>query len=189
MANRIHLNKGRLAWFALCLIGALLLAKIVGSSDLKPTWGEWEDVHQWRLEGRCRDCHAGHEYVKDRPEDGAVIPPARYHSERFRRLTHGRGEGFGSHRCSACHQAQDCIACHAHPPRSHSRDFMAPTGRSPGSLRHIALARAGISGCLTCHRSFYRDCTRCHTPDEVRPWQSEAGERLMRWRDLLKRDT
>jgi hypothetical protein len=187
MANKIFLNKRRLAWFALCLITALALVKIVGSSDLKMTLGEWENVHQWRLEGRCMDCHSGHEYVREAPdrESATAIPPAKYHSERFRRLTHGREDGFGSHRCSACHETKACIACHAHLPQSHSSDFMAPTGRSLGSLRHIALARAGTAGCLACHRSFYRDCTQCHTPDEVRPWQSEAGEQLIRWRDLL----
>lgn len=138
----------------------------------------WEsDVHAWRHEGRCLDCHAKNSDIE--VKNGWTITPPASHNEQFRHYTHGRGGDFNYQRCASCHQQKECSACHAQPPESHTTDFIEPRGT--GMERHILLGSVRPATCLTCHEPFTRQCVGCHTPAEVQPWQEraqrEAGDR------------
>ncbi len=152
---------------------ALLVAVLALANTL------WEnDVHAWRHDGKCLDCHASHNDVE--VKNGWSITPPASHDASFRRYRHGRGEGFSYQRCAACHRPQECSACHARMPESHTTDFTMP--RSIGMERHTLLATLRPATCLACHASFTRDCVGCHTASEVQPWQKraeqEASERM-----------
>ncbi|MCW8918805.1 MAG: hypothetical protein OQL08_08335 [Gammaproteobacteria bacterium] len=135
------------------------------------------DVHQWRHAGACLDCHSQQGKI-DPPDikDGWTLPPPASHDDRFRRYSHGRGEGFTPQRCAACHRAAECSDCHARPPESHTSDFVQPRGH--GMERHILLATVRPASCLACHAPFASACTGCHTAAEVRPWEERAQQAL-----------
>ena len=137
------------------------------------------DVHKWRYDGECLECHSEHEYV-DKVKLGLSIPPSKYHTEQFRQYTHGKHSSAQS--CSTCHKQKDCLDCHNSLPDSHTQDFVKPAGI--GLERHIMLAKMGISSCLTCHQNFLKDCTPCHTPSEVKPWEEEGKKSLMKWENM-----
>jgi hypothetical protein len=187
MLDKRTIDKKRLGKFAVITVILLLGLKFAQSTEMKMSLDAWEDVHQWRSEGECAECHSGHDYVKQAVDLSArlPIPAARTHSERFRRFTHGKDERFAAYRCRTCHESDSCQSCHATLPESHSSDFVAPRGDSAGSLRHALLAKTNPSSCLTCHKSFVEGCTTCHGVDEVIPWQRDAAVPLVRWTNLL----
>lgn len=187
MFNKILINKKWFILFCITVIVVMFAVKWGQSSEPGLSLGTRENIHQWRIEGECADCHSEHEYVKEKVKLGVTkaIPAAKSHTDKFRRFTHGKLEYLASHNCSSCHQTQECVACHANIPESHTQDFVAPTGDSPGMFRHIALGRNNITACYTCHRSFNKECTTCHGVDEVGPWQNEAEKASGRWREML----
>lgn len=129
------------------------------------------DVHEWRNDGKCMECHSK-QSSGEKIKEGLVIPPPRSHTDQFRKYTHGRTENFSYQRCSSCHLKDECKSCHNVLPESHSRDFVAPAGS--GLERHIMLATINPASCLTCHKSFVVQCVGCHTPAEVKPWEEQA---------------
>jgi hypothetical protein len=132
------------------------------------------DVHAWRHDGACLDCHSRQGEVD--LKDGWTIPPPPSHDDRFRRYTHGKTDGFSPERCTACHRASECVDCHARAPESHTSDFVRPRGQ--GMERHILLAAIRPATCLTCHESFITACVGCHTRAEVQPWETQARRQL-----------
>ncbi len=141
------------------------------------------DVHQWIHNGKCLECHSKHEYIDD-VKLGLNIPPSKYHTEQFRKYTHGKKAFLSIQSCSTCHEKNECLDCHNSLPDSHTRDFVKPDG--VGMERHIMLAKLGISSCLTCHNSFINDCTSCHTPSEVKPWEEKGKASLIKWDSYWK---
>ncbi len=139
------------------------------------------DVHEWRNDGKCMECHSKHSDSKN-IKQGLVIPPPKSHTDQFRKYTHGRIKNFSYQRCSSCHIQNECKSCHNILPESHSSDFAKPAGI--GMERHIMLATINPSGCLTCHESFVAQCVSCHTPAEVKPWEEQARENLIEWKPV-----
>jgi len=134
------------------------------------------DVHQWRNDGKCKQCHVLHS-SNNNIKDQLVIPAPNSHSDQFRKYTHGRSKNFSYRRCSSCHLKTECQACHNILPESHSRDFVKPAGI--GMERHIMLASINPASCLTCHKSFAVECVNCHTPAEVKPWEQQARKKVI----------
>ncbi len=171
----------------LLLVASLL---IVAGSGVR-LWGgsatpiDVEDVHEWRKRGECRDCHADQATAPATAGIEPLIAASAYHTEQFRRYTHGRRGELNPAGCVACHERQACASCHAVRPESHTPDFVAPTGGSDGTDRHTLLGRLRPSACLTCHGSFVSACSECHSPAEVLPWQSAAQDELQRWSSVL----
>jgi hypothetical protein len=187
MSNKQTINKTRLGKLGAIIVILLMGFKFAQSTGTKFNLNAWEDVHQWRTEGECADCHSEHEYVEKAVDFSTTlpIPAAKTHTEQFRRFTHGKDGKFASHSCQPCHEADACQSCHARLPESHTTDFIEPTGNTAGSLRHSMLAKTNPTSCLTCHRSFVQSCTGCHATDEVMPWQKDAAVTLSRWSNLL----
>jgi hypothetical protein len=154
----------------LLLIAVLIIiAMAVSNTFLK------NNVHEWRHDGKCMECHSQHVVNGDRRENvkqGLLIPPPKSHTDQFRKYTHGRTQNFSYQRCSSCHLNNECKSCHNVLPESHTSDFIVPSGI--GMERHIMLATINPSSCLTCHKSFVVQCTGCHTPAEVKPWEEWA---------------
>jgi len=173
---------------ALMIIAFMLVLKFAWSTDTKLSLNAWEDVHQWRVEGECSDCHLQHEYAKESAgySDVMTIPAAKTHSEQFRRFTHGKDGDSSTHNCQSCHKADSCQSCHAILPESHTTDFVKPTGQSSGSLRHVILAKTSPTSCLACHTSFVSDCSACHALEEITAWQTDASRSLARWSGMLE---
>jgi hypothetical protein len=144
-------------------------------------------VHKSRVEGECADCHSGLDYVEKKvvPGKTRMIPPPKNHTDKFVRFTHGKTRSLESQSCSACHQKQECVNCHASLPESHSSDFVSPYSDTDGAQRHIALGRADITSCFACHRNFSQECSTCHEYGETRQWQSTSEEALQRWKTIL----
>lgn len=137
------------------------------------------NVHEWRNDGKCMQCHSQHDNIKNAINDikpGLLIPPPKSHDDQFRRYTHGRTNNFSYPRCASCHLKTECDACHNVLPESHTSDFVKPSGN--GMERHIMLASINPSSCLTCHKSFLVECVECHTAEEVKPWQRDAQQML-----------
>lgn len=172
-------------------LGAAVVLILAGSGVR--LWGgsatpiDPQDVHEWRKRGECRDCHSSQVFPAVVDADGTehLINPAAYHTSKFRRYTHGRRRDLNPLGCVSCHEKQTCVSCHVLPPESHTPDFVAPTGRTDGTHRHTLLGRIRPSSCLTCHGSFVSECTGCHAPAEVQPWQSAAQDELQRWSSVL----
>lgn len=133
------------------------------------------DVHEWRNDGKCMECHSKHN-SDIKVKEGQVIPPPKSHSDQFRKYTHGRSQNFSQQRCASCHLKSECTSCHNVLPESHSTDFVVPTGR--GMERHIMLATINPASCLTCHKSFAIECVSCHTAAEVMPWENQARKKM-----------
>jgi len=188
MPGKKYINKKHMAVTLIMTVAFMMLLKFTWSTDTKLTLNAWEDVHQWRAEGKCSDCHLQHEYVKESAAyaDVVTIPAAKTHSEQFRRFTHGKDKNSSSHNCQSCHKADSCQSCHAILPESHSSDFVKPTGQSAGSLRHVILAKSSPASCLACHTSFVDNCTACHAQEEIMAWQTEAARPLARWNEMLE---
>jgi hypothetical protein len=146
-----------------------------------------EDVHEWRKEGKCLECHSSHYYIdQDTKKECLNIPAAKYHTEEFRRFAHGRLEGATATRCYSCHEKSSCGDCHSKMPTSHTSDFIKPLGNTTGMQRHIMLGRLRPSSCLVCHKSFKSTCIQCHTMEEAEKWEINADEVLSKWTDLHK---
>ena len=195
MPNKQQIKKTKISkkLFVLCCVVVALSVfsvKLWQSTDPSLSLSAWEDVHEWRVSGECADCHSEQEHVKDIVKLGqtSAIPAAKSHTDRFLRFTHGKEENLASHNCSSCHQTKECTACHKKIPESHTQDFVSPIGDSAGMFRHVALGRADITGCYTCHRNFNNECAACHAVDELGAWQNKAEETLGRWREMLDLD-
>ncbi len=134
------------------------------------------DVHEWRHDGACLDCHSRQGDVE--LKSGWSIPPPSSHSEQFRRYTHGKLDKQFQ-QCAACHRQTECQSCHDRAPESHTVDFMQPHGI--GMERHILLATIRPATCLTCHDAFVTQCASCHTAAELRPWEQQARQQGMNW--------
>jgi hypothetical protein len=89
----------------------------------------------------CDECHQ-----TQRPRDHTVV---------FREVDHGSDAGADPDRCTTCHVADFCSACHSLPPRSHQplSTFL--------QREHGVLARVEPRACITCHDPV-DDCLRCH---------------------------
>lgn len=188
MSKKFVIKKVWLVGFLLFSALFLLIAKYALSTEAKLSMSAWEDVHEWRTEGECADCHSEHEHVENAVDFNTTlaIPSAESHSEQFLRYTHGKGKNSGSHSCQSCHASSSCQNCHGILPEGHTTDFFEPTGNSIGSKRHALLGKTNVTSCLTCHRSFVEECTQCHTTQEVMPWQEEAEKSLDRWSEILE---
>ncbi len=185
--NKYVLSKLGFALLILIVAGGMFTVKVTQSTDTKASLNAWEDVHKWRADGECADCHSKLDYVKN-PVDvkhTLLIPAAKTHTENFRRFTHGKAADLASHNCQSCHEADTCKTCHSILPETHTSDFVEPTGNSVGSLRHSILAKTNPTSCNTCHDSFVESCTACHSAKEVAPWQSNAEKSLSRWKGIL----
>jgi LysM repeat protein len=106
----------------------------------------------------CASCHAGVD-----PSDGNrcdtchLVMKPRDHTAGYRDRIHGRMAQVDATRCTTCHRAERCEACHREPPRSHfPRNVWVEKGL------HGARGRLELGACLTCHR-FEQTCSRCHT--------------------------
>jgi len=187
MSNKITLNKKPLIGLLLVIAGVLIIFKFTVSTESKASLNAWEDVHQWRVEGECAECHSDLEHVKQGVDEKhtLAIPAAKTHTEQFRRFTHGKDKQFASYSCQSCHEPKSCTTCHAILPETHTSDFIEPTGHSDGSLRHAMLAKTSITSCSSCHQSFIQTCTSCHSMEEVQPWQKQGAKGLSRWNQLL----
>lgn len=187
MSKKQTINKKQIGKFAAIIVILLIGVKFAQSTGTKFGLNAWEDVHQWRAEGECADCHSKHDYVEKAVDFSATlpIPAAKTHTEQFRRFTHGKDGRFSSQSCQSCHEAEVCQSCHASLPESHTTDFIGPTGNTVGSLRHSMLGKTNPTSCLTCHRSLVQSCTGCHAIDEVMPWQMDASVALSRWSNLI----
>lgn len=185
--NKFIIDKRMLIFSIVIVVAGLLVFKFTQATDPKPSLKAWEDVHQWRADGECADCHSEHEYVTDKVDFSltSAIPAPESHTDKFKYFNHGKGEKVGDHSCSSCHKPDACKSCHAIKPETHTRDFLEPTGESVGSLRHIALGKTNPAGCLACHQSFVTECTGCHAVSEVKPWQLKSSDRLSRWHKML----
>lgn len=175
---------GIAALLALAALAAMLLHPAVPASRL----GEWENVHDWRKLGKCIECHAQRnkqEVAAGNPE-GKLITPAKYHTEEFRRYTHGRTANLQPQNCASCHERSACDACHARMPESHVSDFTKPRGDTPGAQAHALYGRERPSSCLVCHKSFVTGCTGCHGARELIETQQRARAMLGPWSVLLE---
>lgn len=148
--------------------------------------GEWENVHEWRKRKECLECHLSHTGLKyaNRDLDGVLIPPTNYHTEQFRRYTHGRTAEYTPASCFTCHEQATCHSCHNIIPENHTAGFTEPVGDSVGMQQHILLGRIRPSACLACHKSFVSQCTGCHTADETIKWENKGQRELYRWKEL-----
>lgn len=180
--------------FIWTLLGAALLAiagiawNLMRATDPHRGLGEWENVHDWRKRGECIECHSARTALPlaaGNPQ-GRVIPPAEYHTDEFRRYTHGRHEKHQPQRCAACHERSACIACHARLPESHSEGFTRPQGDTPGAQRHVLLGRVRPSSCLACHGGFMHGCIDCHGPAQMLETQARAYKMLGCWAGALE---
>lgn len=187
MNNKIHLSKKWILLLVVVLAAIPFFIKWRQAEHPGANLIQWDDVHKSRVEGECADCHSDLEFVESKvvPGKTPMIPPPKSHTEQFLRFTHGKSEKLGSHSCAACHEAQECTDCHAIMPESHSADFVHPRSDSIGTQRHIALGRADITACYTCHRDLNQTCTTCHDLSETSQWQSKASEEITRWKDIL----
>jgi len=106
----------------------------------------------------CASCHAGVD-----PNDGNrcdtchMVMKPRDHTAGYRDRTHGRLAQVDATRCTTCHRAERCEACHREPPRSHF-----PLNVWVDKGLHGSRGRLELGSCLTCHR-FEQTCSRCHT--------------------------
>ncbi len=171
-----------------CGVGALfLIAFCIKFQDFNFSLEQREDMHDWKIEGKCIECHKSHYYVDSKTvKEGWNIPPSKYHTEEFSQFSHGRLEGTTSSRCYSCHKKSSCEACHNKPPSSHTLEFINPKSDSSGMEHHIMLGRMRPSSCLVCHKSFSSACTKCHTSEKAASWQEEAEKILSKWTDLHK---
>ncbi|MCW9047979.1 MAG: hypothetical protein OQK46_07860 [Gammaproteobacteria bacterium] len=170
LISKFNFMKPRYIVFLLLFLIILIMA--ISNSFFK------NNVHEWRYDGKCKQCHSQHEHIKNEINDikpALLIPPPKSHNEQFRRYTHGRTENFSYQRCASCHIKSECESCHNTLPESHTSDFVNPSGN--GLERHIMLASINPSSCLTCHKSFVVACVECHTASEVKPWQEAAENR------------
>ena len=150
-------------WVVIALFGGV-------AASLVATNGDPAAPHERFGQGDCASCHER--------------APG-YHLTSGWPLTHGRTEPQLADRCGTCHAPDTCTACHERPPATHTMGFRSPGSDSLDGERHARLAQVAPSSCLVCHRSFARDCTRCHALDEVTPWAARGGEALARWRTLV----
>lgn len=187
MSNKIHLNR-YFALIAVLLIGGAFFTYKYSSADHPGLNMEnWHDVHKTRVEGECADCHSGIDYVEHKvvPGKTKMMPAPKSHTDQFLRYTHGKDDRLGSHNCQSCHQVQECVGCHSILPESHSGDFVKPGNDTQGAHRHVALGRADITACYTCHRNMNDDCKECHTQSEISQWTNKSTEEVMRWKSML----
>jgi hypothetical protein len=97
------------------------------------------------LSGNRRDtCDECHQVM--RPSDHVVT---------WREYDHGPEAATVPERCTTCHQADFCVACHQTTPRSH---FPLMDFRQGG---HGTQAALNMRACVTCHDQG-RDCATCH---------------------------
>ncbi len=178
-------------WGVLLLIAVFVIfasnVKYAKSSDPNLSLGEWEDVHKWRKSGDCIDCHASNISDGDLSDfdKGVTIYSASYHTEEFKKFTHGHTPDVATESCLSCHEQKSCVTCHTQMPSTHTSDFTHPGGDGDGMQLHIMLGRMRPSSCLTCHNSFVDDCTGCHTVSECEKWMIEGEEDLGKWGDIF----
>ncbi len=187
VVKKMTLSKWWLAAIFIIIVMVLMILKFTQSTQTKASLHAWENVHEWRADGECADCHSKLEHVEQMVDfkHTLPIPAAKTHTEQFRRFTHGKGEKFSANSCKSCHEPDTCSTCHAILPETHTSDFIEPTGHSLGSLRHGMLAKTSPESCFACHRSFTEACTTCHTPGEVLPWQRDAAKSNSHWNQML----
>lgn len=187
MSKKIHLNRYVALLVLVLLCGAVFAFKLTRADNPGIDVTQWQDVHKTRVEGECADCHSGLDYVEHKvvPSKTRMIAAPKSHTDQFVRFTHGKDDRKGSHSCSSCHQTQECVGCHQILPESHTSDFVKPGTDTPGSHRHIALGRADITACYTCHRNLNDECKTCHAPAEISKWQTQSAEEVKRWKSML----
>jgi len=179
--------------FWLIVVAALLAMAGITASLLQTTTpatrlGEWENVHDWRKLGKCIECHSQREHqplAAGNPE-GKLMTPAKYHTEAFRRYTHGRSAGLQPQNCSNCHERTTCDTCHVRMPESHVAEFTRPNGDTQGAQAHALYGRERPSSCLVCHKSFLTGCVDCHSPKQLIATQQRARQMLGPWGQLLE---
>ena len=178
-------------WAVLLLLAAIVLLgskiKHDKSSDPGRSLGEWEDVHKWRKSGDCMDCHADNVTDGDLADldKGVTIYPASFHTEEFKKFTHGHTDQVATESCLSCHEQSSCVTCHTQMPSTHTSDFTHPDGDGEGMKLHIMLGRLRPSSCLTCHNSFVDACMDCHTLSESEKWMAEGVKDLGKWGDIF----
>ena len=175
--------------FLLCA-SVLFISKVKydKSTDPNASLGEWEEVHKWRKRGECIDCHSEitmNANLMD-VEKGVTIFPTSFHTEEFKKFTHGHTENVVTESCLSCHEQKTCVSCHSQMPPTHTSGFTHPGGDGEGMKLHILLGRMRPSSCLTCHNSFVDDCTECHTITESEKWTIEGEKDLGQWSDIFK---
>ena len=155
---------------------ATLIFQLAQAADSLDEWRK--PAHEWRKQGKCLDCH------RDSAQGHTMRPPD-YHTEQFRDATHGRTPTLTPSKCYGCHEIQTCQACHRRKPATHTESFIHPDQTNgEGLTRHLLMGRLRPSACLVCHQSFVSECTPCHTPSEVTPWEEQALSQLVPWKIL-----
>lgn len=190
MTEHAHRNK---AWLWFFMGAALLIAASMAAILLHPAvpavrLGEWENVHDWRKLGKCIECHArrNQQQIAAGNPEGKLIMPAKYHTEAFRRYSHGRSAGLQPQNCTNCHERTTCNTCHARMPESHVSGFTHPEGESQGAQVHALFGRERPSSCLVCHKTFMSGCVDCHSPKQLIETQERARKMLGPWGQLLE---
>jgi hypothetical protein len=105
---------------------------------------------------RCGFCHDG---LSGSPRDSCFqchkLMKPRDHNLGWREDSHGREAAADRDRCTSCHTADYCTACHSIPPRSHQPLIEFRLGG------HAQPARFNLSSCFACHTS-EDTCQDCH---------------------------
>ena len=120
--------------------------------------------------GACASCHEG---------------PPKYHAEPNWALDHGRTEQRNVARCGSCHAQRACAECHARAPATHTSAFRSPERRGDAEQLHVYVGRSRPAACLVCHTEPRRECTSCHSADEVERMRARSSADLTRWREHL----
>ncbi len=192
MTKPIYNNRKFRKWGILILLFAFVViaskVKYDKSSAPNASLGEWEEVHKWRKSGECMECHSDNTVNGDLmdTEKGVSIYPTSFHTEEFKKFTHGHTEHVATESCLSCHEQKTCVSCHEQMPPTHTSGFTHPGGGGDGMKLHILLGRMRPSSCLTCHNSFVDDCTGCHSINESEKWTIEGKKDLGKWGDIFK---
>ena len=120
---------------------------------------EFRRNHSEQAEDPNANCAFCHDGLGSNNKDSCfqchnVMRP-RDHNLGWREDSHGREAAAERDRCTTCHTADYCAACHSVPPRSHQPyiDF-----RLGG---HAEVARFDLRSCFACH-TFESSCSDCH---------------------------
>lgn len=107
-------------------------------------------------DARCSYCHEGMmSGGRDTCFQCHTVMRPRDHNLGWRTDSHGREAAADRDRCATCHVADECVACHSVPPRSHQPMAEFRLGG------HKDAARFDTRSCFACHT--YEDtCSNCH---------------------------
>ncbi|MCG8416912.1 MAG: hypothetical protein MJE77_03075 [Proteobacteria bacterium] len=104
----------------------------------------------------CAFCHDGlGKSNRDSCFQCHNVMKPRDHNLGWRDDSHGREAAAERDRCTVCHTADYCTACHSVPPRSHQPYVEFRLGG------HAEVARFDLRSCFACH-TFESTCSDCH---------------------------